>query len=58
MEVLWQRSPWHSLPEHRPLGGINRSSKLVYEVISRFRHTENKVPRREPTSWQIGGEAP
>ncbi len=46
-------SPWHSLPEHRPLGGINRSRKLVYEVISRFRHTQNNAPRREPTSWEI-----
>jgi hypothetical protein len=25
-------SPWHALPEHRPLGGINRGRKPVYEM--------------------------
>lgn len=42
-------SPWHSLPEHRPLGGINRARKVAYEVISEFRHQRNNVPRVEPT---------
>ncbi|MNR79940.1 Catalase [compost metagenome] len=46
-------SPWHSLPAHRPLGGINRARKVVYDVISKFRHEYNKVPRRESSSWEI-----
>jgi hypothetical protein len=46
-------SPWHSLPEHRPLGGINRARKVVYQVISIFRHQKNNVVRQEPTSWEI-----
>ena len=29
-------SPWHALPEHRPLGGINRARKVVYRAISHF----------------------
>ncbi|MEQ8672047.1 MAG: catalase family protein [Aggregatilineales bacterium] len=41
-------TPWHSLPEHRPLGGINRARKVVYEAISEFRHRLNGVERREP----------
>jgi hypothetical protein len=41
-------TPWHALPEHRPLGGINRTRKAVYQAISRQRHDLNKVPRREP----------
>jgi hypothetical protein len=49
-------TPWHCLPEHRPLGGINRSRKLVYETISNFRHQYNNVARQEPTSWEIGAE--
>jgi len=49
-------TPWHCLPEHRPLGGINRSRKLVYETISNFRHQYNNVTRQEPTSWEIGAE--
>ena len=43
-------TPWHSLPEHRPLGGINRVRGAVYEEISRLRHEMNDVPRREPTA--------
>ncbi|MES2943121.1 MAG: catalase family protein [Pseudomonadota bacterium] len=46
-------TPWHSLPEHRPLGGVNRARKVVYRAISMFRHEKNGVPRVEPTSWDI-----
>lgn len=41
-------TPWHSLPDHRPIGGINRVRKTVYEGISEYRHSENKAPRKEP----------
>ena len=40
--------PWHSLAEHRPLGGLNRARKVIYSEISRFRHTKNSVVRKEP----------
>jgi hypothetical protein len=30
--------PWNTLPEHRPLGGINRARKLVYLDSSELRH--------------------
>jgi catalase len=46
-------TPWHCLPAHRPLGGVNRARKIVYDVISAFRHEANHVPRREPSSWDI-----
>lgn len=42
-------TPWHSLPEHRPLGSISRVRRLVYQEISKFRHQRNDVPREEPT---------
>lgn len=41
-------TPWHSLPEHRPLGGINRLRRAVYETISRLRHELNGVRQSEP----------
>ncbi len=41
-------TPWHALPEHRPLGGINRLRKIVYERISSRRHLMNNMPRTEP----------
>ncbi len=44
-------TPWHSLPEHRPLGGINRARKVVYETLSKFRHEQNEAPRKEPTGF-------
>jgi catalase len=48
-------TPWHSLPEHRPLGGINRARLTVYEVVSRMRHERNRFVREEPTSWKLPG---
>jgi hypothetical protein len=37
-------SPWRGLPEHRPLGAINRVRKAVYEEISLYRHMRNVCP--------------
>ena len=42
-------TPWHSLPEHRPLGSINRARKDIYQELSTFRHQRNNVVRQEPT---------
>ena len=41
-------TPWHALPEHRPIGGINRVRRVVYEVLSRRRHDLNGVSAIEP----------
>ncbi len=46
-------TPWHCLPDHRPLGGINRARKVVYDVISTFRHEQNQVSQKEPSGWDI-----
>ena len=43
-------NPWHSLPEHRPLGSINRSRRVIYEIISDFRRKTNGVTTEEPTA--------
>ncbi len=45
--------PWHALPEHRPLGGVNRGRRIVYRAVSIFRHGKNKVVRQEPTEYVI-----
>jgi hypothetical protein len=47
-------NPWRTLPEHRPLGAINRARRAVYPAISQFRHQRNNVPVREPRP----GESP
>jgi hypothetical protein len=43
-------TPWHTLPEHRPLGGVNRARRQIYTAISRQRHELNGVARKEPTA--------
>jgi len=42
-------SPWHSVPEHQPLGGVNRCRRVIYHAISEFRHEANGRPLVEPT---------
>jgi len=42
-------NPWRCLPEHRPLGGISRARRQVYQALSTFRHDRNQAPRDEPT---------
>jgi catalase len=34
-------NPWHALPAHRPIGGINRLRKAVYDSISTYRRERN-----------------
>jgi len=41
-------SPWHALPDHEPLGGINRARRVVYEQLSKVRHQLNGVVPTEP----------
>ena len=42
-------TPWHALPEHKPLGAVNRARRVVYTVVSKLRHELNSAPRAEPT---------
>ena len=34
-------NPWHALQEHRPLGGVNRMRRAVYEKVSKMRRELN-----------------
>lgn len=42
-------TPWHALPEHRPLGSQNRAQKRSYLEISRLLQSQNAYTYREPT---------
>jgi len=35
-------SPAHALPEHAPLGGLNRARSKIYAALSDFRHKRDK----------------
>jgi len=39
---------WHALPEHKPLGAMNRIRKVVYHQISQIRHDRNGLAPTEP----------
>ena len=43
-------NPWRALPEHRPLGGINRVRREVYAELAGFRHRRNRVDYAEPAA--------
>jgi hypothetical protein len=34
-------SPWHALPQHRPLGAVNRTRRVVYQTIAELRRNLN-----------------
>jgi prostaglandin-endoperoxide synthase 2 len=41
-------TPWHGLDAHRPLGGVNRVRRTVYQAISGLRHALNGTVSVEP----------
>jgi hypothetical protein len=46
-------NPWHSIPEHRPLGNQSRARRRMYYQLSQLRHTMNAVPHYEPTGDEV-----
>ncbi len=42
-------NPWHSLPEHRPLGSSNRARLRMYHDLAKLRQAMNHVEHVEPT---------
>ncbi len=53
-------NPWHTHPDLRPMGQINRVRRLVYDEISRYRHNKNNRPEIEPNDHDacVGPTAP
>ncbi len=45
-------TPWHALPEHRPLGEINAVRREVYLASSALRHKVGKTAQAEPTGTE------
>lgn len=46
-------NPWHSIPEHRPLGNQSRARHRMYYELSKLRHTMNNVPHYEPNGDEV-----
>lgn len=45
-------NPWNCLPDHKPLGLVNRVRRSVYQGISDHRHGLNRAPKIEPTGHE------
>ncbi|MCQ8127711.1 catalase family protein [Methylomonas rivi] len=46
-------NPWHCLPEHRPLGNLNRARFRLYRELSNFRQEMNQVSHLEPAGDEV-----
>ncbi|MCW3124248.1 MAG: hypothetical protein JWQ38_3740 [Flavipsychrobacter sp.] len=40
---------WHSLPEHKPMGGVNRSRKAVYDQLAKYRLERDRAATQANT---------
>jgi hypothetical protein len=48
-------TPWHSLPEHRPIGSNNRARRAIYEADPRKSPCLITTPRRRPLAPKMSG---
>ncbi|MBV9279431.1 MAG: hypothetical protein JOZ41_05075 [Chloroflexi bacterium] len=46
-------NPWHTIPEHRPLGNQSRARLRMYRELSMLRQTMNRVQHCEPTGDEV-----
>ena len=47
--------PWHALPEHRPLGQLNRLRRHAYPASSGYRHEQNETEIPDARGyWELG----
>jgi len=51
-------TPWHCVPEHRPLGNQNRARRRMYWELSRLRIAQNRTPPYEPTGKEVFDDEP
>ena len=52
-------NPWHSLPDHRPVGVFNRVRKALYQEIAKYRWDANRRQYDDPSAPAlINGQPP
>jgi hypothetical protein len=51
-------SPWHTLPEHEPIGSINLARKKIYQEIAKFRRDHIEERLREPQPYTVIRDEP
>ena len=50
-------NPWHSIPEHRPLGNLSRARKRMYYELAQLRIKMNQLEHYEPTGDEVFPDA-
>jgi hypothetical protein len=50
-------TPWHALPEHKPLGVVSRTRLIVYAATSKLRRADNGVGLRAALTGPTGDES-
>ena len=48
-------TPWHALPEHKPLGVVNRTRFVVYSATAKLRREGNYPGAQPPTGSALTG---
>ena len=50
-------APWHALPEHRPIGQLNRLRRHAYPASSGYRHEQNQASIPDALAyWESSGK--
>jgi hypothetical protein len=50
-------TPWHALPEHKPLGVVNRTRFVVYTATAKLRRGGNPIETRSAVTGPTGEES-
>ncbi|MGH7999882.1 MAG: catalase family protein [Brasilonema sp.] len=44
-------NPWHTLPEHEPIGSLNLARKKIYQELAKYRREQIEKRLREPQPY-------
>lgn len=51
-------NPWHTLPEHEPIGSVNLARKKIYQELAKYRREEIQKRLREPQPFAFTEDDP
>ncbi|BCL37442.1 catalase family protein [Nostoc sp. MS1] len=51
-------SPWHTIPEHEPVGSVNLSRKKLYSELAKVRREQVAQRLREPQPYDVVQDQP
>ncbi|ARV60766.1 catalase [Nostocales cyanobacterium HT-58-2] len=51
-------NPWHTLPEHEPIGSVNLARKKIYQELAKYRREQIQKRLREPQPFYFIKDEP